>query len=269
MIDLSKKLTKLPSKLFTIHRSAKTIIIIVLALAVFSWAFAGIGFTFDKFADAIPQLLDFLYQLYPPDISVAPTLFESAIETIQMVIVGTVFGTLLAIPLSAMASSNISPRPLVMVTRTYLMIVRTVPSLVWALIFVITIGLGPFSGVLALTFYTLGYLGKLYYEAIESIDMDTVEGVVAVGARSTQIFTHAILPQLVPHIVNNFFFMIDYNIRHASILGLVGAGGIGFYLFLYLQSFSLDKVAMALLVLLALVIGFDRLSLEVRKKLIQ
>ena len=259
---------KILFKLFS-NRSIKSIIIILLSVAVFSWAFTGIGFTFDKFYDGVPHLLDFLYQLFPPDISIAPTLLESAIETIQMVIVGTVFGTLLAIPLSSMASSNISPRPLVIVTRTYLMIVRTIPSLVWALIFVITVGLGPFSGVLALTFYTLGYLGKLYYEAIESIDMDTIEGIVAVGANNTQIFTHAILPQLIPHIVNNFFFMIDYNIRHASLLGLVGAGGIGFYLFLYLQSFNLDKVAMALLVLLALVIGFDRLSLEVRKRLVQ
>lgn len=250
-------------------RRAKSIIIIVVALVIFSWAFTGIDFTFDRVADGVAPLIDFLFDLYPPDVSIAPTLFESAIETIQMVLAGTVLGTLLAIPLSAMASSNIAPRPLVMVTRTYLMVVRTVPSLVWALIFVITVGLGPFSGVLALTFYTLGYLGKLYYEAIESIDMDTVEGVVAVGATNTQIFTHAILPQLVPHIVNYFFFMIDYNIRHAAILGLVGAGGIGFYLFLYLQSFNIDKVSMALLVLLILVIGFDRLSLEVRRKLVQ
>ena len=250
-------------------KRAKAIVIVILALAIFIWAFTGVGFTLDKVADGVPALLDFLYQLYPPDISVAPTLLEASIETIQMVLVGTVLGTLLAVPLSAMASSNIAPRPLVMVTRTYLMVVRTIPSLVWALIFVITFGLGPFSGVLALTFYTLGYLGKLYYEAIESIDMDTVEGVVAVGANNIQIFTHAIFPQLVPHIVNDFFFMIDYNIRHAAILGLVGAGGIGFYLFLYLQSFNLDKVAMALLVLLALVIGFDRLSLEIRKRLVK
>lgn len=263
-----RKLIITQLKHFSIRR-AKSIIIVVVALAIFSWAFAGIEFTFDRVVDGVPPLIDFLYDLYPPDVSVAPTLLESAIETIQMVLVGTVLGTLLAIPLSAMASSNIAPRPLVMVTRTYLMVVRTIPSLVWALIFVITVGLGPFSGVLALTFYTLGYLGKLYYEAIESIDMDTVEGVVAAGANNTQIFTHAILPQLVPHVVNNFFFMIDYNIRHAAILGLVGAGGIGFYLFLYLQSFNLDKVSMALLVLLILVIGFDRLSLEVRRKLIQ
>lgn len=263
-----KKLIIKQSKHVLIRR-AKAIIIVILAIAVFSWAFSGIGFTLDKVADGVPALIDFLYELYPPDVSIAPTLFESSIETIQMVLVGTVLGTVLAIPLSAMASSNIAPRPLVIVIRTYLMVVRTIPSLVWALIFVITVGLGPFSGVLALTFYTLGYLGKLYYEAIESIDMDTVEGVVSVGANNIQIFTHAILPQLTPHIVNNFFFMIDYNIRHAAILGLVGAGGIGFYLFLYLQSFNLDKVAMALLVLLALVIGFDRLSLEVRKRLVK
>ncbi len=137
------------------------------------------------------------------------------------------------------------------------------------MIFVIVMGLGPLAGVFALTFYTLGYLGKLNYEAIESIDMDSVEGVVAVGANATQIFSHAILPQVFPYLVNNFFFMIEYNIRHAAILGFVGAGGIGFYIFLYLQSFSFDKVAMALLVLLGLVIGFDRLSLEVRKKLTQ
>jgi phosphonate transport system permease protein len=257
------------AKYSSIRSPKKTFIAIILALAVFSWAFASIEFTLDRVIDGVPPLMDFLSKLFPPDVSVAPTLFESAVETIQMVLVGTLLGALLALPMSAMASSNISPRFLVMATRTYLMVVRTIPSLVWAIIFVIVVGLGAFSGVLALIFYTLGYLGKLYYEAIESIDMDTVEGVVAVGANNTQIFSHAILPQILPHIVNNFFLMIEYNIRHAAILGLVGAGGIGFYLFLYLQSFNFDKVAMALLVLLALVIGFDRLSLEVRKKLVR
>lgn len=258
------------SKKYSSIRSSKnTIIVIILALIVFSWAFASIEFTLDKVIGSVPPLADFLSKLYPPDISVAPTLLESAVETVQMVLVGTLLGTLLALPLSAMAAGNVSPRPLAAAVRTYLMIIRTVPSLVWAIIFVIAVGLGPFSGVLALTFYTVGYLGKIYYEIIESIDIDTIEGVVAVGANRIQVFSHAVIPQILPHIVNNFFFMIEYNIRHAAILGFVGAGGIGFYLFLYLQSFSLDKVAMALLVLLALVIGFDRLSLEIRKKIIQ
>jgi phosphonate transport system permease protein len=241
----------------------------ILAIAIFLWAFSAVEFTPNKIVDGIQPLLDFLYQLYPPDVTVAPTLLESAVETIQMVLAGTLLGTVFALPISAMASNNISSRPLVAVTRTLLMVVRTIPSLVWALIFVIVVGLGPIAGVFALMFYTLGYLGKIYYEVIESIDMDSVEGVVSVGANNAQMFSHAILPQVLPHIVNNFFFMIEYNLRHAAILGFVGAGGIGFYIFLYLQSFSFDKVAMALLVLLGLVVGFDRLSLEVRKRLIR
>ena len=250
-------------------KNTKTFAAIIFGIIVFLWAFSAIEFTPQKVIDGIPPFFDFVLKLYPPDVTVAPTLLESAVETIQMVLVGTLFGTILALPISAMASSNIAPRPLVVMARTYLMVIRTVPSLVWALIFVVVVGLGPLAGVFALTFYTLGYLGKLYYEAIESIDMDSVEGVVATGANGTQIFTHAILPQVLPHLVNNFFFMIEYNLRHAAILGFVGAGGMGFYIFLYLQSFSFDKVAMALLVLLGLVIGFDRLSLEVRKRLIQ
>jgi phosphonate transport system permease protein len=250
-------------------RSTKTFIILVLAFIVIAWSFHSVGFTAEKVVRGLPPLFDFISRLYPPDISVASTLLESAVETIQMVIAGTLLGIVLALPLSAMASSSIAPRPMVAFVRSLLMIVRTVPSLVWALIFVITVGLGPFSGVLALTFYTVGYLGKFYYEAIESIDMETVEGVVSVGASRIQIFTHAVLPQVLPHVVNNFFFMLEYNIRHASILGFVGAEGLGFYLFLYLQSFQFDKVAMALLVLLGLVIAFDRLSLEVRRKIVQ
>lgn len=250
-------------------KSTKTTSVIVLSAAVFFWSLSAVEFSPEKIIKGIPELFGFLYNLYPPDTTVAPTLLDSALETIQMVIVGTTFGAILAFPLAAAASSNISPKPLVIISRSYLMIVRTIPSLVWALIFVIVMGLGPLAGVFALTFYTLGYLGKLNYEAIESIDMNTVEGVVSVGANGMQIFSHAILPQVLPYLVNNFFFMIEYNIRHASILGFVGAGGIGFYIFLYLQSFSFDKVAMALLVLLGLVIGFDRLSLEVRKKLTQ
>jgi phosphonate transport system permease protein len=205
-------------------RRTKTFAVVILAIAVFFWAFSAVEFTPERVIDGLPPLFDFLYNLYPPDMTVAPTLLESAIETIQMVLAGTLLGTILALPISAMASSNIAPRPLVVVARTYLMVVRTIPSLVWGLIFVIVVGLGPLAGVFALTFYTLGYLGKFYYEAIESIDMESVEGVVAAGANGIQVFSHAILPQVLPHFVNSFFFMIEYNIRHLD-LALNGTCG--------------------------------------------
>jgi len=260
---------KMKSENYSLITSTRTFIVLILGIIIVLWSFQSLDFTVERVVEGFPPLMDFVSKLYPPDISVAPTLLESAVETIQMVIAGTLLGTVLALPMAAMASSNIAPRPMVAFVRTILIVVRTIPSLVWALVFVITVGLGAFSGVLALTFYTLGYLGKLYYETIESIDMATVEGVVAVGANRVQVFNHAILPQVLPHLVNNFFFMIEYNIRHAAIFGFVGAGGLGFYLFLYIQSFEFDKVATALLVLLALVIGFDRLSLEVRKRMVQ
>lgn len=145
---------------------------------------------------------------------------------------------------------------------------RTVPSVVWGLFFVAAVGLGSFSGVLALAVYTTGYLGKFYYETCESMDEAAAEALRTSGASQPQIFQYAILPQSLPVLLNYTVFILEYSIRAAAILGVVGAGGSGFYLYVYLRNFEYTRAATLLVLLLVVVVAMDALSGWVRRRLV-
>ncbi len=242
--------------------------LIVAAVALYLWSLHGTEFDGGKLARSIPHAADFLRRMMPPDWSVTGTALTALGETIQMALLGTTFGALLSLPLGVMAARNLSPRWLHLVTRGLLNLVRTVPSVVWGLFFVAAVGLGPFSGVLALSCYCVGYLGKFYYETFESMDDSTAEALRLAGASKPQLFQYAILPQSLPLLANYTLFILEYSIRAATILGVVGAGGVGFYLYVYLRNFEYQKAATLLLLLLAVVIAMDWLSARVRRQLV-
>jgi len=140
-----------------------------------------------------------------------------------------------------------------------------VPSLLWALIFVVAVGLGPLPGTMALAVYTVGYLGKLYYEAFEGVDREVLEAVRATGASRWQRIRWAVLPESMNALLSQALFMLEYNVRASAILGFVGAGGIGFYMVGYLQVLQFRRVTAAILLTLALVLALDGLSAVVRR----
>ncbi|MER3419296.1 MAG: phosphonate ABC transporter, permease protein PhnE [Chloroflexota bacterium] len=206
--------------------------------------------------------------LLPPDWSVLPTVTAALGETVQIAFAGTALGFLLALPTALAASPMVAGRKAAAATRLLLALIRTVPALLWAIVFVVAIGLGPAAGTLGVAMYTLGYLGKLYAEAFEGVDPEVVEAVRGTGIGRLQLARYAIIPEAVNSIVSQLLFMFEYNVRASSILGFVGAGGIGYYLMGYLQTLRYDSLTTALLVTLTVVVAIDRASAALRARLL-
>jgi phosphonate transport system permease protein len=211
------------------------------------------------------NLGEFVGALFPPDPSSLPTLAGAMVETIEIAFVGTILGFILALPLSLAASPLLFPPTVTGLVKVALAVVRTVPSLFWAIVFVVAVGLGPAAGALGVAMYSLGYLGKLLYETFDGVDPEVVDAVRSVGASRSQLARWALIPEAANGILAQLLFMFEYNVRASSIMGFVGAGGIGFYLLGYLQLLRYDLLLTALLVTLAVVLVIDRGSAAVRQ----
>jgi phosphonate transport system permease protein len=248
-------------------RTPFTLLVLGALAASYFWAAQGVGVGASRIFGNLPHAADFLARMLPPDPTVTGTVARSLVETVQMALLGTTFAALLALPVAMLAARNVSPRPLQLAARLVLNTLRTVPSLIWGLFFVAMVGLGPLPGILALTFYAAGYLGKFYYEGIESIDPRPRLALRTVGASALQRFRYGVFPQVTPLLLGYTLFMFEYNVRAASILGVVGAGGIGFYLYSYVNSFQYDRAMTALLLLLVVVTLIDAASSALRRRL--
>jgi len=216
---------------------------------------------------ASSNLRDFAADMFPPDLDVLPTLSRAMVETIEIAFVGTLLGFLVALPLSALATSSLfGPLP-TSAARFIIGSVRTVPSLLWAVIFVVGFGLGPAAGALGVAMYSVGYLGKLLYEQFDGVDREVLEAVRSVGANRMQLFSYAVLPESANGVISQLLFMFEYNIRASSIMGFVGAGGIGFYMSGYLQLLQYERLLTALLVTFVVVMTIDYASRWLRAQL--
>ena len=186
------------------------------------------------------------------------------LETLKMAFVSTVIGFILAIMVSPLAAKNLNSVWVYMPMRIILAATRSLPSIIWAIIFVVLVGLGPLAGVLAMTFYTVGYLGKLQYEEMEGIQSGPLEAARAMGLSHPEIVTNVVIPESSNNLLSQLLFMFEYNVRHGSILGLVGAGGIGFYLNFYKDLFMYRNVMAFLVVIFVVVIIIDLISMYIR-----
>jgi phosphonate transport system permease protein len=208
----------------------------------------------------------FVAALFPPDPTTLPTLFGAMLETIEIAYVGTAIGLTLAVPLSLAASPILFGPSLTGPVKLVLALVRTVPSLFWGILFVVAVGLGPAAGALGVGLYSLGYMGKLFYEALDGVDPEVVEAVRGVGCSRLQLARYALLPESANIFLAQILFMFEYNVRASSIMGFVGAGGIGFYLLGYVQLLRYDLLLSALLLTLAVVVLIDRVSAFARRR---
>lgn len=206
--------------------------------------------------------------LFPPRIDVLSTVARAMLETLQIALVGTVLGFVLALPLSLLATRSLYGRAVTTGVRTFLSVLRTVPSLLWAIVFVVAFGLGPAAGALGIAFYTVGYLGKLFYEALDGVDSEVIEAVWSTGANRLQLARYAVLPEAANSILSQLLFIFEYNVRASTILGFVGAGGIGFYILGYIQLLQYDRLLTALLVTLVVVLVIDQLSALLRARVL-
>lgn len=218
-----------------------------------------------RLARGVRNVGEFAGLLFPPDPSSLPTLAEAMLETVEIALVGTALGFALALPLSLLASPLLFGPRVTGPMKLLLAGVRTVPALFWGIFFVVAVGLGPAAGSLGVALYSLGYLGKLLYETFDGVDPEVVEAVRSVGASPAQLARYAVLPEAANGVLAQLLFMFEYNVRASSIMGFVGAGGIGFYMIGYLGLLRYDLLATALLLTLAVVVVIDRASSLVRR----
>jgi phosphonate transport system permease protein len=209
----------------------------------------------------------FLGDFFPPDLSVVDQTAAALLETVEIAVLSTFFAILLSLGIALCAAQTLAPRWLVALTRMLLNIIRTIPSLIWAVIAVAAIGANAQAGVAALTFYSIGYLGKFFSEAFESVDMKVAKSLRLIGADPLQAFQYGIWPHAKPLIWSHGIWMLEYNIRSASIIGYVGAGGLGLQLHAYQEFHQWDRFATVLICILTVVTLLDVLSERIRRRI--
>tara|TARA_B100000029_G_scaffold66362_2_gene59207 strand:- start:842 stop:1720 length:879 start_codon:yes stop_codon:yes gene_type:complete len=192
------------------------------------------------------------------------TAWIGMIETIKIAILATFFGMFFSLPMGLLSSRNLFPQYVTYPSRAVVSACRSLPSLIWAIIFVILVGLGPIAGTMAMTIYTVGYLGKMQYEAIEGMNNTPLEAVNAMGLTKTEISFGVVIPETANHLISQAIFMFEYNVRSGTVIGIVGAGGIGYYINLYLKFLQYDKVGAYLLIIFLVVMLIDLVSIYLR-----
>lgn len=239
----------------------------LLAVVALAWSFQGAQFDFGKLGEGSVNMADFLSRLFPPTWDKSDTIVRLLIETLQMAIVGTFLGATLALLFAFGAASTIAPKWIYYPTRWTMNVIRSVPDLVFALMFVSAVGLGPFAGILAMTLGSIGSIGKVYAEAMEAVDRGPVTAMEAVGASRRQVVHYAVLPQAAPLLVSYTLLLFEGNVRGATILGLVGAGGIGLELTTAMKMYDYGHLSAIIICIVVLVTVIDQGSALIRRRL--
>jgi phosphonate transport system permease protein len=243
--------------------------VMLIAVWVYWTSIQGTEMSIQEFVTGFPAILDILKQMFPPDWSYLKRLGGPVIETLQIGIISTVIASILALPMAFLAAKNVSPHPLVYIpVRLFLTICRGVSEIIWALLFVVAVGLGPFAGVIALIIYCVGVIGKLLAEAVEAVDPGPLEAMSAAGASRWKVFLYGAWPQVMPLYLSYCLYYWDHNTRQAVVLGFVGAGGVGYALFFNISTYYFEKAMMAMIVLVLLIVIIDRFCLYLRQKII-
>ena len=219
---------------------------------------------------SIGRLGEFLTNFaVPPDWAYVGTVLEKLAETVEMAFLATAIAAVVSLPLGVLAARNASPHPAISHgLRSLLTLMRSLPELMWALVFVSAVGLGPLPGVMALAFVTVGFLGKFLAESIEAVPDGAVEGVAAHGANRMQVRFFALLPAAWPDFIAVLFYVFDHNVRAATILGLVGAGGLGYDMTMAMRLFRYERLILIVLAIYLAVTILDRLSDRLRARVI-
>ena len=213
-------------------------------------------------------MADLIRRAMPPDFSKLPAAVWPTLQTVDIALFGTFVGIIIAIPLALLAAANMIPsRYAYYAARAIIGFTRAVPDLVWALLFVTAVGLGPFPGGLALGVHSVGMLGRLFAETIEQMDMAPIHALQLTGARRIQVFSHGIIPSILPALLGISLYRLDENIRSSLVLGFVGAGGIGFELLTAINLFQYQEVSLLLIIIFVIVLGAERLSATLRERL--
>ena len=243
---------------------ATAVLLAAAALALYLTGF----FDPQRFADGGPALWQLASEMVQPDFSRWQRWIVPLRDTLAMSVAGTALTVLLSLPLALLAAPNTAPHPLVLrAARTLLAAFRSVPEIILGILFVAAVGFGALPGVLALALHSTGMVAKFFAEAIEHVDPKPLEAAQAAGASPLQVVTHAVLPQVLPQLADITIYRWEYHFRASAVLGIVGAGGIGFELMAALRLIQYDQVAAILLSILACVLVVDGLGAALRRRL--
>lgn len=230
-------------------------------------AWRALGVRYDYVATAPREIEDMLVRMFPPDLGYGSSIIIPMIDTIHIAILGTILAALMALPVAYIGAENTSPNFLTLALGKFIISAsRSVNVIIWALIFVVAFGPGALAGVLAVGVRSIGFIAKLLAEAIEEINPNQVEAVTATGATGMQRLIFGVLPQVKPALVGILTYRWDINVRAATILGFVGAGGIGAQLTRQINTFNWDAVLTILIAILIVVIFSEVISAYLRQK---
>jgi phosphonate transport system permease protein len=222
----------------------------------------------DRYDGTWPAITQLSREMFPPDFSRFQKWLRPLLDTLAMSVAGTALAVLLSLPIALLAASNTTPHRLVYrVARLLLNFLRSVPELIMGIIFVAMVGFGALPGVLALGLHSVGMMGKFFAESVEHVDGRPIEAACACGARPIQVVCHAILPQVLPQITDITVYRWEYNFRASTVLGAVGAGGIGFELVAALRVLEYAQVSAILICILVCVTMVDIIGAALRKML--
>jgi phosphonate transport system permease protein len=239
---------------------------LVVALVVACGVYTGLCDP-RRLAEGVPSIVSLVGEMLPPDFREAGQWVGPLADTLAMSVAGTALAVFFSLPLALLAARNTTPHPVAyLLARTVLNVLRTIPELILGIIFVAAVGFGALPGVLALGLHSIGMVGKFFAEAIEHADEAPVEAVRAAGASPLQVVVHGILPQVLPRLADVTLYRWEYNFRASTVMGAVGAGGIGLQLMAALRLMQYRSVSALLLVILALVTLVDGLGGWLRRR---
>jgi phosphonate transport system permease protein len=239
---------------------------VLLAIA---WAMSSVEINWPWLLDAPQQMGDLFSRMVPPDMSNLGTILQVLVETVNIATIATGAGVILSLPVAYIAAQNTTPNQATLWLGRFILVTsRSVNTIIWALLFVAIFGPGALAGIVAITFRSVGFLGKLMGEAIEEIDRRPVEALEATGASKGKVILYALVPQVLPAFWAVSILRWDINIRESTVLGLVGAGGIGLVLQGAIDTFNWQEAATILLAILALVIIGEFISAWLRRQII-
>lgn len=238
---------------------------IVAALGIFMYGLVDLDFSPSRFAAGLSQLGWISMMMIPPDPGTSLPIYLKALgETLSIALLGTTLAAIFALPVSLLAARNVVPNILRFPVRRFLDSIRGVDTLIWALVWINVVGLGPFAGVLAIAVSDFGAFGKLFSEAIEGADQKQVEGIRASGGSALHEIRFGLMPQVLPVIAGQVLYFIESNTRSATIIGIVGAGGIGLQLAEQIRVLEWQKVSFLILMILVAVAAIDFISGKLR-----
>jgi phosphonate transport system permease protein len=248
------------------------ILLLLGAVLVFAWASQDAREDLPRVMKGIPFALDYIGAMYPPDWSVLPELVDPLGETLRMAIVSILSTAVIVTPLSFLAARNTMPSlPIYLIARGIINVARAIPTLLWAILFVSLVGLGPLAGIFAMTFHCVGALGKYFSEAVEAIGpsiREILEAMRIDGASEIQAIYYGLLAAVAPLFASYLIYYFEWAVRVGTILGLVGAGGIGLRLTMAIRLFKRQQVSAMVISIVAMVMVIDLCSRQIRKRLL-